>query len=122
MSGFELRFARFLEDCEDVVSYAKNYFAVHFKLDYVKSDGSVAGYYPDFLVKLADRRVVIVQTKGLVDEDVPQKVRRLKQWCVDVNGKNLGVKYDFVYVNRTSFEKYRPISFQKLFDGFKEFK
>ena len=34
-SRLELLFARFLEDCDDVVSYAKNYLAVHFKLDYV---------------------------------------------------------------------------------------
>src|SRR5208337_5118205 len=57
-SQFELLFARFLEDCEDVVSYAKNYFAVHFKLDYVKADGSIADYYPDFVVKLGDGRIV----------------------------------------------------------------
>jgi type III restriction enzyme len=121
-SEFELLFARYLEDCEDVVSYAKNYFAVHFKLDYVKADGSIADYYPDFLVKLADRRIVIVETKGLVDEDVPQKVERLKQWCADVNGKKSGVAYDFVYVDQASFEKYRPTSFQKLLDAFKEYK
>jgi type III restriction enzyme len=121
-SEFELLFARFLEDCEDVVSYAKNYFAVHFKLDYVKADGSIADYYPDFLVKLADRRIVIVETKGLVDEDVPQKIERLKQWCADVNGKKSGIAYDFVYVDQTSFEKYKPTSFQQLLDGFKEYK
>ena len=103
-------------------SYAKNYFAVHFKLDYVRADGSIADYYPDFLVKLADRRIVIVETKGLVDEDVPQKIERLKQWCADVNGKKSGVAYDFVYVDQASFEKYRPTSFQKLLDGFKEYK
>ena len=34
-SHFELQFAGFLEDCSDLVSYAKNYLAVHFKLDYV---------------------------------------------------------------------------------------
>ena len=30
-SHFELVFARFLEDCTDVISYAKNYLAVHFR-------------------------------------------------------------------------------------------
>ena len=29
-------FASFLEDCDDVQSYSKNYLAVGFKLDYVK--------------------------------------------------------------------------------------
>jgi len=38
-SHFELLFARFLEDCDDAVSFAKNYLAVHFKLDYVNADG-----------------------------------------------------------------------------------
>ena len=41
-SHLELEFASFLEDCPDVVSYAKNYFAVNFKLDYVNADGNVS--------------------------------------------------------------------------------
>jgi type III restriction enzyme len=54
-SGFELEFARFLEDCDDVLSYAKNYLAVRFKLDYVKADGDISNYLPDFLVKLSPK-------------------------------------------------------------------
>ena len=46
-SQLELRFAAFLEDCSDVVSYAKNYMAVHFKLDYVNAGGDISNYYPD---------------------------------------------------------------------------
>jgi len=118
----ELLFARFLDDCEDVISHAKNYFAVHFKLDYVKADGSIADYYPDFLVKLADRRIVIVETKGLVDEDVPQKMERLKQWCADVNSKKTGVTYDFVYVDEESFKRYKPTKFAELLSSFKQYK
>ena len=40
-SHFELEFASFLEDCDDVISYAKNYMAVHFKLDYVNANGDI---------------------------------------------------------------------------------
>jgi type III restriction enzyme len=121
-SELELSFARFLDDCEDVVSYAKNYFAVHFKLDYVKADGSIADYYPDFLVKVADGKIVVVETKGLVDQDVPQKMERLKQWCVDVNSKNTGVTYDFVYVDEESFKRYKPTKFAELLSSFKQYK
>ena len=96
-SQLELQFASFLEDCPDVVSYAKNYFAVHFKLDYVNVDGNISNYYPDFLVKLADARTVIVETKGLEDMDVPLKMQRLHQWCEDVNRVQSDVKYDFVF-------------------------
>ena len=56
-SHLELLFARFLENCDDVVSYAKNYLAVHFKLDYVNADGDISNYYPDFLVKLSNKRI-----------------------------------------------------------------
>ena len=115
---FELLFASFLEDCSDVVSYAKNYFAVNFKLDYVNADGNISNYYPDFLVKLTDKRIVIVETKGLEDLDVPLKMERLRQWREDINRIQSDVEYDFVYVDEEGFEKYRPSSFRQLMDGF----
>ena len=121
-SPFELRFASFLEDCSDVVSYAKNYLAVHFKLDYVNADGDISNYYPDFLVKLSAKRIVIVETKGQEDLDVPLKMQRLRQWCEDINRVQSDVKYDFVYVDEESFEEYKPTSFRQLVDGFREYK
>jgi type III restriction enzyme len=121
-SQLELLFARFLENCEDVVSYAKNYFAVHFKLDYVNADGDISNYYPDFLVKLSDRRIVVVETKGQEDLDVPLKMQRLSQWCEDINRVQTDVKYDFVYVDQEGFEKYKPDSFRRLIDSFREYK
>ena len=121
-SRFELLFARFLEDCEDVISYAKNYLAVQFKLDYVKADGDISNYYPDFLVKLSAKQIIIVETKGQEDLDVPLKMERLRQWCEDINRVQSDVMYDFVYVDEEGFEKYKPSSFRQLFDGFKEYK
>jgi type III restriction enzyme len=121
-SHLELLFARFLEDCTDVVSYAKNYMAVHFKLDYVNADGNISNYYPDFLVKLSNKRMFIVETKGQEDLDVPLKIQRLKQWCEDVNRVQSNVKYDFVYVDEEGFKKYDPKSFEQLINGFTEYK
>lgn len=121
-SHFELLFARFLEDCTDVVSYGKNYFAVHFKLDYVNADGDISNYYPDFFVKLSAKEIYIVETKGQADLDVPLKTRRLKQWCEDINRVQSEVKYDFVYVDQESFDKYNPKSFRELAAGFTEYK
>ena len=77
-SHFELEFADFLEQCGDVVSYAKNYLAVHFKLDYANADGDLSNYYPDFLVKLTDGKIIIVETKGREDLEVPKKIERLQ--------------------------------------------
>ena len=121
-SQLELKFANFLDGCSDVVSFAKNYMAVHFKLDYVNTDGDISNYYPDFMVKLADRRIVIVETKGQEDMDVPLKMERLRQWCEDINQVQTGVKYDFVYVDEESFETFKPSSFRQLLEGFKEYK
>lgn len=121
-SHFELQFAGFLEKCSDVTSYAKNYLAVHFKLDYVNADGDISSYYPDFLVKLTDGRVVVVETKGQEDLDVPLKTQRLRQWSEDVNAMQSDVEYDFVYVDEEGFKKYEPKSFAALLSGFREYK
>ena len=121
-SYLELQFASFLENCLDVVSYAKNYLAVHFKLDYVNADGNISNYYPDFLVKLDDKNIVIVETKGQEDLDVPLKTARLKQWCDDINRVQSDVTYDFVFVDEESFNSYGPKSFADLVANFRQYK
>src|SRR3990172_12513533 len=92
-SHLELEFASFLEECEDVVSYVKNYFAVHFKIDYKNASGAISDFYPDFIVKLDTRRVYIVETKGREDLDDPLKIERLKQWCDDINRVQKNIKF-----------------------------
>ena len=122
ISHFELLFANFLEECDDIISYAKNYPSVHFKLDYVNADGNISNYYPDFFVKASNKQIVIVETKGREDLDVPLKMLRLRQWCEDINQAQPEVKYDFVYVDQDSFEKYKLSSFRQLIDSFREYK
>ena len=121
-SHLELLFAKFLEDCDDVVSYAKNYFAVHFKLDYINADGDISNYYPDFIVKTGNDNIFIVETKGQEDLDVPLKMQRLRQWCKDINRVQSDNTYDFVYVDEANFKSYRPSSFSDLVGGFTEYK
>lgn len=121
-SHFELVFAGFLEKCTDVISYAKNYLAVNFKLDYVNADGDISNYYPDFIVKLPGNAVVIVETKGQEDLDVPLKMARLKQWCEDINKVQSDTVYDYVFVGQEEFEKYHPQNFQALHKGFTTYK
>jgi type III restriction enzyme len=104
-SVLELRFAQFLERVPDVVSYAKNYFALNFKIDYIDALGNIANYYPDFIVKLSETKVYVVETKGLEDLDDPLKVKRLKQWCADVNASHSNVEFDFVYVDQEQFDR-----------------
>lgn len=121
-SHFELLFASFLEECDDVISHSKLHQAVGFKLDYVNADGEISNYYPDFAVKVTDRKTFIVETKGLEDLDVPLKMKRLREWCEDTNRMQHDKTFDFVYVDQESFEKYNPTSFRQLVDSFREYK
>ena len=120
-SSLELRFAEFLEECGDVICYAKNYLAVGFRLDYVNARGDVSNYFPDFLVKKSSNEIYVVETKGREELDVPQKMARLRQWCADVNGLQKEVRYDFVYMDQPGFESYRPSDFNGLIKAFREY-
>ena len=83
--------------------------------------------HPDFpesphAVKLIDERIIVAETKGREDLDVPLKMQRLAQWCADANNLSPNAIYDFVYVDQESFDLYRPETFQQLLDGFTEYK
>lgn len=122
--GFELRFARFLDDAVDVVAFAKNYLAVGFKLDYVRVNGDLSAYVPDFLVRTADGTVWVVETKGREEIDLPAKMARLAQWCNDATQASAdqgGPAYRFVYVDEPGFERSTPFSFAALGRGFREY-
>lgn len=122
--GLELAFAAFLETAPDVQAFGKNYMAVGFKLDYVKANGELSTYTPDFIVRTTDGQVWIVETKGREELDVPQKMARLRQWCLDATEASQeagGAQYGFVYVDQQSFEQHKPTSFAGLASAFREY-
>jgi type III restriction enzyme len=115
-SQFELEFADFLERIGDdeVVSFAKNYYEVHFKIDYKNADGTIANYYPDFFVKTDDKTVYIVETKGREDLDDPLKITRLAQWCDDANARQKKISYKMLYVKQEEWDKYKPKTWKDI--------
>jgi type III restriction enzyme len=120
----ELDFAAFLDTAPDVQAFGKNYMAVGFKLDYVKADGDLSTYTPDFIVRTADGAVWIVETKGREEIDLPRKMTRLKQWCADATEASKGdggPRYGFVYVDQESFQRHKPPSFAGLVGTFREY-
>ena len=125
-SILELRFAALLDNCSDVVSFGKNYFAVNFKLDYLNADGVISYYYPDFLVKLkpsqGKEELYVVETKGREDLDDPLKFSRLEQWIKDVNSIP-GTKqiWNALYVSQETFDKNRD-EYRSFADLVAEFK
>jgi type III restriction enzyme len=123
--AFELAFARFLDDAPDVVAFGKNYLAVGFKIDYVRADGDLSNYVPDFFVKTADDTVWVVETKGREERDLPQKMTRLRQWCADATKASAaegGRAYRFVYVDQAGYERNPPRTFASLVASFTEFR
>lgn len=121
-SHLELIFAAFLEKCPDVLSYTKNFLAVHFNIDYINADGFPSNYYPDFIVKTDEPKIYIVETKGLEDLDVPLKIARLAKWCEDINKSQNKIRFDYVFVEQDDFEKYKPDTFTGLVETFRKYK
>lgn len=114
-SHFELEFAAFLEDCDDIVSYVKNFLAIHFRIDYQKADGSISDYYPDFIVKVSPKEYYVVETKGQEDLDAVEKNKRLAQWCEDVNASQRKATYHALYVKYEDWQSLgqKPRSFNE---------
>lgn len=81
--GLALRFARLLGDAPDLAAFAKNDLAVGFKLDYVRPDGDLSNYVPDFVVRTADGKCWVVEAKGRAELDPPAEMARLAHWCAD---------------------------------------
>jgi type III restriction enzyme len=122
--GFELEFAKFLDHAPDVAAFAKNYLAVGFKIDYVKADGDLSNYVPDFLVKTQAGDIFVVETKGRVELDLPQKMGRLKQWSEDASSASRaegGPAYRFVFVSQEAFQAHRPADFAGLAGSFRDY-
>lgn len=119
-NSFELEFAAYCENrFADVKSFAKNTMGdggVNFKIEYQAEDGNIREYFPDFFVKISDREIYIVETKGREDLDDLRKVRRLVQWCKDINSQQKEATYSPIYIKQEDWEKHQSSlkSFQDI--------
>jgi type III restriction enzyme len=113
-SGFELNVAAFLDGCPDITSFVKNSQSTQFRMEFRNSDGSIANYYPDFLVKRAASEIWVVETKGREDLDDPPKWERLQQWCADATAHDGQRVFKPLFVRQEDFEKYQPKDFSAL--------
>ena len=122
--GLELAFAAFLESAPDVQAFGKNYMAVGFKIEFVKGNGELSTYTPDFIVRTTSGQVWIVETKGREELDLPQKMARLRQWCEDAteaSKTDTRTNFGFVYVDQAGFDAHKPGSFSALLTGFRDY-
>lgn len=120
-SHFELEIASFLEGCEDIVSYTKNYSSINFKIDYCNSEGGISNYHPDFIIKANQEEIYILETKGREDLDDIEKLKRLKVWCEDANKASTNnLTYHTLYIKQNDWDKLdiKPKSFRDLVKTF----
>jgi type III restriction enzyme len=116
-SDFELVFSDFLENCDDVISFAKNFQnkeASALRIEYRNSEGFIATYYPDFFVKKDEKTVFIIETKGREEENDKLKFERLQKWCEDVNIRQNRVAYEALYIKQEEWEKVRLKNFHEV--------
>ncbi len=114
---FELVFAGFLDGCDDIISFTKNFQnkeASALRIEYKNSEGFIANYYPDFFVKADRKTVYIIETKGREEDDDKLKYQRLEKWCDDVNDRQSKMVYKALYIKQTEWNKDRLSSFDEV--------
>ncbi len=112
-SNLEVDFAKFLDKARDVEVFTKIVVKLGFHIEYVSEENILRFYYPDFLVRNASGEYWLIETKGLVDLDVPRKDKRAEKWCEDASLLT-GKKWSFLRVNQEDFQKYRFKSLKEL--------
>lgn len=99
--GFEALLVPFF-DLKDngIAAFAKNAGPQALRIDYVRANGQVSTYTPDFIVRAIDGLMYLVETKGREDLDVPRKAKAAISWC-EVASKN-GTAWKYIYVPETA--------------------
>lgn len=110
---FERRFAKFLEDAEDVARFAKLPEQFGFAIEYMDSMSSLRYYEPDFVAVLKDGTHCLVETKGREDSDVKFKDRAAAIWCENATMLTSTI-WRYVKVQQKDFDKLEPSEFSDL--------
>lgn len=85
-----------------VASFAKNAGPQALRIDYVKANGQLSTYTPDFFVRGDDGEMYLVETKGREDTDVSRKARAAVAWCEAAT--KTGVTWSYVYVTEVGMQ------------------
>ena len=111
-NDFERRFASFLDHAEDVTRFAalaateQGANGVQFFVDYLKVDGAIGRYYPDWvLIQDIDDGEMhwIVETKGREYPGTEAKDRAIRDWCRRAE-RATGDPWWFVRINQRDFD------------------
>ena len=114
-NDFERDFARFLEDCDDVVAFAKlpPTSRLPITIEYTDNATNLRFYEPDFVAVVDDRTHWLIETKGREDLDVVHKDRAARIWCENATLLT-GTSWSYLKVPQTEFGKLQPGDFAEL--------
>ncbi|MBQ2243595.1 MAG: DEAD/DEAH box helicase family protein [Bacteroidales bacterium] len=109
--GFEKAFSEFLDRDASVERFLKINESQHrfASLFYVREDGLLASYHPDFMV-CTSNKIYIIETKGddrVMEPNVQRKKLATIEWCRKVNNLNADCRmereWEYILLSETSF-------------------
>lgn len=109
-SNFEVTFARFLDNANDVVLFGKLPLQFGFSIPYTDTRGNLRHYYPDFVVVDDNGVSYLVETKGLEDIEVANKDRSAAIWAEQATALT-GQEWRYAKVLQIDFENQAPATF-----------
>ena len=96
-SGDELKFAQMLDEADDVAAWLWNdQSGVGFRIQY-SFEGRMPYYYPDFLVRLTDGSLYIVESKGSIRERDRAKQSRAERYA-DILREATGEDWRYIFL------------------------
>ena len=107
----EKTFAEFVDNDAEVerflkINESRHTFAVIY---YIRQDGLMATYHPDFIVATKDK-IYLIETKGndkVTDQNVRQKQRATLEWIKKINAlsatERMGREWDYVLLREDDF-------------------
>ena len=109
-NDYEVAFARFLDNANDVATFGKLPRQFGFSIPYTDTRGNLRHYYPDFVVVDDDGISYLVETKGREDIEVARKDRSAIIWAEQATALT-GQEWRYVKVLQTDFQEHAPATF-----------
>jgi type III restriction enzyme len=107
---FEKEFARFLEQSDDVMRFAKLPERFGFVIEYTDNAGNLRYYEPDFVAVIENEKHYLIETKGLEDVNVVHKDNAAHLWCENAT-RLTGKQWSYLKVRQTEYGSLQPTLF-----------
>jgi type III restriction enzyme len=110
---FEKGFAKFLEQSDDVVRFAKLPERFGFVIEYTDNAGNLRYYEPDFVAVVTEGTHYLIETKGMEDVNVAHKDNAANLWC-DNATQLTGKPWVYKKVRQGDYDSLQPSLFADL--------